>query len=99
MFDNPGGKIKIVAWIIFFLSIVATLIVLALKIIPLMLEGRVDVLSFLFYLFSSLLGGIIGGFFIALLIYWFGELIESQSNTEELVASLALQTSKQKADN
>ncbi len=95
MFDNPGGKIKIVAWIIFFLSIIATLIVLALKIIPLMLEGRVDVLSFVFHLFSILLGG----YFIALLIYGFGELIESQSNTEELLASLALQTSKQKADN
>ena len=76
MFDNIGGKIKIVAQILFLVGMVASVVLAIVLVTTLKLEA----LGLLLFI-----GVVVGGGLTSLIASWFlygfGELIESQCNT------------------
>ncbi len=92
MFENIGGKIKTLAWVIFIISAVGSVIYALVTAVSVAqaADGFAGLIAFLTILIVFLLVSWVGNF----LLYGFGELIESTQDIRDSIRLLATTNSK-----
>ncbi len=95
MFDNIGGKIKVLAQVICCIGIIASVILALIMFITASdtYGSEADTCTFLGFLF--LIGGTLGSWISSFFIYGFGELIEKASEIAQNTKPTKTETSQQ----
>lgn len=88
MFNSPGKKIKKVAYVLFWVAEVLYMLACTLFLAWSLVVQEIDPLLALFLFLVALVVGAFSIWFSWLLVYGFGELIDRNCHTDDLVSSV-----------